>query len=149
MRIRPVVLILVAFFILSLSGSPILAQAPTAASIQGSGADAARVGAFMKTLSDAISVDNHLKVASLVKYPLEAWADGQVITVRNDSELLARYRQIFDKSLRESIAMARTEAPGTHAEGVTACGGRLVLRQASDKNASLRIVKIGEPGGVR
>ena len=120
------------------------AQSPSNSQFDAAGTDTARVQAFLSTLQDALAIENHLKVASLMKYPLEAWADGQSIKIRNDSELLAHYRQIFDPSLRRSIADARVETLTATADGVVVEGGRLCLK-AGEKGRGLKIVKIGEP----
>jgi len=89
-------------------------------------------------------MENHLRVASFVKYPLEAWADGQTLKIRSNTELLTHYRQIFDSSLRRMIAEARVDSLAITAEGVALDGGRLCLK-AGDKGGALKIVKIGEP----
>ena len=126
-----------------------VAQTAAAPAFQTAGTDAAKVEAFLKTLQGALAIDNHLKVASLVKYPISVWADGETITVRNDSDLLAHYRQIFDPSLRKSIASARVDTLSSNADGVMLDGGRMCFKAASDKNGALKIVKISEPGSGR
>jgi len=144
MRTRSFLFILAAIVFITAFGPQAQAQTATPA-WQSAGTDAARVGTFLKTLQDAMALENHLKVASLVKYPLEAWVNGEAITVRSDSELLSHYHQIFDKTLRQSVAAARTEGLSATADGIAFCSGRLLVRAASDKNASLKIVKISEP----
>jgi hypothetical protein len=120
------------------------AQSPSTTQAVAAGTDAARAQAFLATLQDALTMENHLRVASLVKYPLEAWADGQTLKIRSSSDLLAHYRDIFDPSLRRLIAEVRVDARAIGADGVVLDGGRLCLR-AGDKGRALKIVKIGEP----
>jgi hypothetical protein len=143
MRVRSYSLILVSLLVLIAAASPALAQAT--ASTAASPTDPAKVEAFLKSLGDAISIDNPMRVASFVKYPLEAWVDGEKLTLRSDSQLFAHYRQIFDESLKQSLATARAASFTQAPQGVAVCGGRLIVGQASEKNASLKIVKIGEP----
>jgi hypothetical protein len=123
------------------------AQTPSTTQFEAAGTDAARVQSFLSTLQDALAMQNQLKVASMVKYPLEAWVDGQTIKIRNDSDLLSRYRQIFDPSLRKAIADARVESLTVGADGV-ALDGRLCFK-ASEKGKALKIVKIGEVAATR
>jgi hypothetical protein len=148
MRSSSAVLILVAL-IMACGFAPVAsAQSPSNTQFEAAGTDAARVQAFLATLQDALAMENHMKVASMVKYPLDAWAGGEAIKIRNDSDLLARYRQIFDASLRKSIADARVSSLAASADGVALDGGRLCLK-AGDKGRGLKIVKIGEPAPLR
>jgi hypothetical protein len=124
------------------------AQVTPKAQLDAARVDPAKVQAFLASLQDALEMENHLRVASLVKYPLDAWADGQTVKIRSDSDLLAHYRQIFDPSLRKLIAEARTESLTITTDGVAIDGGRLCLK-AGDKNPALKIVKIGEPVTTR
>jgi hypothetical protein len=148
MRTNSTVLILVALIVMCGFVPATSAQSSSNAQFEAAGTDAARVQAFLANLQAALTVENHLRVASLVKYPLEAWADGQTIKIRNDSDLLSHYRQIFDPSLRRLIAQARVESMTASAEGVAIDGGRLCLK-ASEKGRPLKIVKIGEPATIR
>ena len=142
MRLRSYSLIVLALFVI-LAAAPVFAQDKPAA--PAAGTDPAKVEAFLKSLGDAMSVDNHMRVASFVKYPLEAWVGGEKLTVRSDSQLFAHYREIFDKSLQQSLASVSPGSFTTDAQGVTACDGRIVVAQVSAKNNALKIVKIGEP----
>jgi hypothetical protein len=120
------------------------AQAPAAGKTAAVGSDAATVQAFVSTLNEALTIENQLRVASLFKYPLDVWVDGQSMKIRSDAELLAHYRQIFDPTLRKMLAEFRADTMAMTADGVAIDGGRLVLRgNASGKN--LKVVKIGEP----
>ncbi|MCX6538378.1 MAG: hypothetical protein NT151_05515 [Acidobacteria bacterium] len=148
MRTSSIVLVLVALIVMCGFAPATSAQTPSNTQFEAAGTDAVRVQAFLATLQGALAIENHLKVASLVKYPLDAWADGQTLTIRNDSDLLAHYRQIFDSSLRRSIAEARMESLAVSADGVVLDGGRLCFK-AGDKGRALKIVKIGEPVGTR
>ncbi|MCX6545773.1 MAG: hypothetical protein NTV05_15335 [Acidobacteria bacterium] len=148
MRSRSTVLILGALILLCGFVPSTSAQTTSNTQFEAAGTDAARVQAFLATLQDALAMENHLKVASLIKYPLDAWADGQTVKIRNDSDLLARYRQIFDASLRRSIAEARVSSLAVSADGVALEGGRLCLK-AGEKGRGLKIVKIGEPAPIR
>jgi len=143
MRTSFIVLIVVAAVLLYAPAVSV-AQTGAAPSFQTAGTDAAKVEAFLKTLQGALAIDNNLKVASLVRYPIDVWANGETITVRNDSDLLAHYRQIFDPSLRKSIASARIDTLSANADGVQLEGGRMCFKAASDKGA-LKIVRISEP----
>lgn len=110
------------------------------------GTDAKQVAAFLKTLQSAVAVDNRLKVATLVDFPLEAWAGGAKLTVRNDSEFQARYGQIFNPDLRQAIASAKVDALFVNQQGVMIDNGRVCLRPVAERKNALKIVAINEPG---
>jgi len=149
MRTNSAVLILVALIVVTCGFVPAAsAQSPSTTQSVAAGTDAAQVQAFLATLQDALAMENHLRVASLIKYPLEAWADGQTLKIRSNSDLLTHYRQIFDPSLRRLIAEGRVDSLVISADGVALDGGRLCLK-AGDKNRALKIVKIGEPVTTR
>lgn len=142
MRVRSYSLILAALFLLSVSLLPAFAQDKPVT--PAAGADPAKVEAFLKNLGDAVSIGNHMRVASFVKYPVDAWIDGEKHTFHGDNELFVHYRQIFDKSLQQSLATARADSFVKGPDGMTVCGGRLVVGQVGDKNTALKIVKIGD-----
>jgi hypothetical protein len=148
MRTRSIVLIFVTFIVMCGLVPAAFAQSPSNSQFEAAGTDPARVQAFLASLQEALEVENQLRVASLVKYPLEAWVDGQTIKIRSNGELVTHYRKIFDASMRRSIAGARVDAMGVSADGVMIDGGRLCLK-AGDKGRGLKIVKIGEPVAVR
>lgn len=148
MRTRSAVLILLALILTCGFLPAVSAQAPASTRFEAAGTDAAKVQAFLATLQEALEIENQLSVASLVKYPLEVWAGGQTLKIRSNSELLARYRQIFDASLRQAIAGARVEAMAVDADCIMIDGGRLCLK-AGEKGRGLKIVKIGEPVAPR
>jgi hypothetical protein len=141
MRARSYFLI-ISLLVLIAAASPAFAQAT--ASTAASPADPVKVEAFLKSLGDAMSVGNQMRVASFVKYPVEAWVNGEKLTLRSDSQLFAHYRQIFDESLKQSLATASAASFTQAPQGMAVCGGRLIVGQASEKNAALKIVKIGE-----
>jgi hypothetical protein len=101
--------------------------------------------AFLKTLQEAVAIDNRLRVASLIEYPLQAWAGGETVTVRNASDFQARYRKIFDDSLRTALAAIQGDAIALDAQGVVIDKGRIVCRSVGNKG-KLKIVAINEPG---
>jgi len=148
MRTRTAVLILVTLILTCGFLPAASAQAPTSPRFEAAGTDAAKVQAFLASLQESLEIENQLCVAALVKYPLEAWAGGQMLKIRSNSELLARYRQIFDASLRQSIASARVEAMSVNDDCIMIDGGRICLK-AGEKGRGLKIVKIGEPATTR
>ena len=119
-------------------------QGQTAPLFEAAGTDAAQAAAFLKTLQSAVAVGNCLKVASLIEFPLTAWANGEQITIENESQFHAKYRQVFTPELKKAIAAARPETLSASQEGVMFDNGRVCFRPvAADKNA-LRVVAITE-----
>jgi len=121
-----------------------VANGQTAPAFEVAGTDAAKAAAFLKTLQSAVAVGNCLKVASLIEFPLTAWANGEQITIENESEFHAKYRQVFTPELKKAIAAARPETLSANQAGVMFDNGRVCFRPvAADKNA-LRVVAITE-----
>jgi hypothetical protein len=126
-----------------------VALGQTAPQFEAAGTDAAKAAAFLKTLQSAVAVGNCLKVASLIEFPLTAWANGEQITIENESEFHAKYRQVFTPELKKAIAAARPETLSASQEGVMFDSGRVCFRPvAADKNA-LRVVAITEGAQTR
>ena len=139
-------LVLAAFMLVSLTPVVGTVQAQGVPSFDAAGTDAAQAAAFLKTLQSAVSVCNRLKVASLVEFPLEAWASGRTITIRNESEFHAKYSQVFTPELKKSIAEARPDSLSANQQGVMFDNGRLWFRPVVERKSALKIVAINEPG---
>jgi len=120
-------------------------QAQGVPSFDAAGTDAAQAAAFLKTLQSAVAVGNCLKVASLIEFPLKAWANGEQITIENESEFHAKYRQVFTPELKKAIAAARPETLSANQEGVMFDNGRLLFRPVVERKNALKIVAINEP----
>ena len=110
------------------------------------GTDAKQVTSFLKCLQASVAIDNRLKVASLLDYPLKAWIDGEAVTIRNESELQARYSQIFDAPMKASIAAAKVDTLSTSQQGVMFDNGRVWFRPVAERKNALKIVALNEPG---
>ena len=122
------------------------AQAQGTPSFDVAGTDAQKVTAFLKQLQAAVAFDNRLKVASLFEFPLKAWIDGEEVTIRNESEFQARYRQIFDAQLKQSIAAAKVDALVANQQGVMLDNGRVWFRPVVEHKNAIKIIAINEPG---
>jgi len=122
------------------------AQAQGTPTFDVAGTDAKQVASFLKCLQMSIVIDNRLKVASLFDYPAKVWIDGEVVTLKNDSELLARYNQIFDARLKASIAAAKVETLVANQQGVTFDNGRVWFRPLAEHKNAIKIVTVNEPG---
>jgi hypothetical protein len=122
-----------------------VAFAQTAPTFAAAGTDAAQAAAFLKTLQSAVAVGNCLKVASLIEFPLKAWAGGEAITIQNESEFHAKYRQVFTPELKKAIAEARPETLVASQQGITFDGGRVAFRPVAGEKNALRVVAINEP----
>jgi hypothetical protein len=115
-------------------------------SFDAAGTDAKQVASFLKCLQASVAIDNRLKVASLFDFPLKAWVDGESVTIRNESELQARYSQIFDAQMKASIAAAKVETLVASQQGVTFDNGRVWFRPVAERKNAVKIVAINEPG---
>lgn len=121
------------------------AQAQGAPSFDVAGTDAKQVTAFLKSLQQSVAFDNRLKVASLVDFPVKVWINGADVTIRNESELQARYSQIFDAQLKQSIAAATVDTLFANQQGVMFDSGRVWFRPIVEHRNAIKIVAINEP----
>jgi hypothetical protein len=128
----------------SVSVTPALAQSAAPAAFDRAGTTAGHVKAFLKTLQQAVALDNRLKVASLMKFPLEAWIDGEKVTLRNEREFFANYTRIFDAAMKKSIAGARVDSLTTDTRGIVLDGGRLWCQPQGGRQDVLKIVAINK-----
>jgi hypothetical protein len=149
MRARSFLLVLVAIMLVAPVVCPASARAQAAPSFDAAGTDAKQVASFLKTLQASVALDNRLKVASLVEFPLAAWAGGRELTIRNEGEFHGRYSQIFDAALRREIAAATVDSLAASQEGIAIGGGRLVVRSVPGHKNGLRIVAINQAGEAR
>lgn len=125
---------------------PAAAQTAPDQAFEAAGTDARHVSDFLKTLKTAVSVDNRFKVAKLLSYPIEVWAGGEVITLRSESELLARYSKVFTPELKKTIAESNFENIVVDDRGVHIDAGRLCCKPHLGRpDAPLRIVAINKP----
>ncbi len=109
---------------------------------QAAAVEPARAQSFLKQLQTAVAIDNRLKVASMISYPIDVWAGGRTMTLRNDSELQASYSKVFDATLKQAIAGATVETMSTGENGLLLDKGRLVI---SPVGKHLKVTKIAEP----
>lgn len=134
-----------------LAGAPSVAGAASgqAAPPPAAAADAAQNAAFLKTLQSAVAVGNCLKVATLVEFPLKAWANGEPITIETESEFHAKYRQVFTADVKKAIADARPETLTVGQDGIMFDGGRIVFRPIAARKNALRVVAINDSAQPR
>jgi len=122
------------------------AQAQGTPSFDVAGTDAQKVTAFLKCLQASVAIDNRLKVASLFDFPLKVWIDGENVTIKNESEFQARYNQIFDAQLKQSISAAKVDALVANQQGVMLDHGRIWFRPVVERKHAIKVVAINEPG---
>lgn len=145
MRTSTTFLMLVALVLCAVSPMPVQAQQPGALSFEVAGTDAEHVHSFLKSLQTAVAIDNRIKVASMMRYPLAVWIDGAEVTLRNPGDLQARYTKVFDVAMRKTIADARPETLQATAQGVMIEGGRLCCVPEKDRHNVIKIVSMGKP----
>jgi hypothetical protein len=122
------------------------AMAQGTPSFDAAGTDAKQVASFLKCLQASVAIDNRLKVASLFDFPMKAWIDGEIVTIKNESEFQARYSQIFDAQLKAAIAAAKIDTLAASQQGVTFDNGRVWFRPVAEHKNAMKIVAINEPG---
>ncbi len=64
---------------------------------------AARARAFLAELQAAVTADDKRKVAFMTAYPLRVFSENRKRIIRNRSEFLASYNEIFTPSVKESV----------------------------------------------
>ncbi len=135
MRTSLIILLLVALGLCTVPTATVQAR-------QAAVVEPAKAQSFLKQLQTAVAIDNRLKVASLIGYPLEVSVGGRSITIRNDSELQANYSKVFDATLQQAIAGATVDTMSTGENGLVLDKGRLVI---SPVGKHLKVTKIAEP----
>jgi hypothetical protein len=109
---------------------------------QAAAVEPAKAQSFLKQLQTAVAIDNRLKVASLISYPLDVSVGGRSLTIRNDSELQANYSKVFDATLKQAIAGATVDTMSTGENGLGRDRGRLVISRGGKH---LKVTKIAGP----
>jgi phage-related minor tail protein len=145
MRRTSFLLVLVTIVLAGSWALPATAYAQGTPAFDVAGTDAKQVGSFLKALQSAVAIDNRLKVASLVEYPVQVRIDGSDVTIKNDSELQRYYSQIFDASMKQAIATAKVESLSVNQKGVMFDGGRVWFRPVEQHKNALKIVAFNQP----
>jgi hypothetical protein len=147
MRTRICLLFIIPVLIMASQGPAVTAAqtttAPAVVELQPGDAQAA-----LKTLQEAVTIDNRYKVVTLFDFPLQAWAGGRQVTIRNLADFQSRYRQIFDDAMREALAAAQPDALTTDAQGIWFGKGLLLCRAVGSKGTP-KFVAINEPGKLQ
>ena len=143
----PIILTASVLSCLPLAAGSALAQ--TAQDFRVAGTDAAQVTAFLKCLQTSVALGNRLKVATLVRFPLKVWVDGEQTVINNESEFQAKYGRIFDADLKKAIADAKVDTLFANQQGVMFDNGRVWFRPVVEHKNAVKIVAINEPGQTR
>jgi len=125
------------------------ALAQTGPAFDVAGTDAATVTAFLRSLQTSVALGNRTKVATLVHFPLKVWLDGEMTTIRGESEFQARYSRIFDDSVKKAIAEANVDTLFANQQGVMVDNGRVWFRPISEHKNAIKIVAINDPNQPR
>jgi hypothetical protein len=112
-------------------------------SVAGTSEELAR--AFLVALQKAVASDDRRKVASMIRYPIVAWAQGQNVLFKTPASLAASYELIFTAALKKTIADARTECLFTNWKGVMIHDGEIWMGARS--KGDLQIIAINRPVG--
>ena len=142
-------LILTALVLPCVPGTAGNTMAQTAPAFAAAGTDAARVTAFLKCLQSSVALDNRIKVATLVHFPLKVWLDGEETVIDNESEFQARYSRIFDAAMKKAIAEAKVDTLVANQQGVMFDNGRVWFRPVAEHKNTMKIVAINDPNQPR
>ena len=124
-------------------------MAQTAPAFAAAGTDAAQVTTFLKCLQSSVALDNRIKVATLVQFPLKVWLDGEETVIDNESEFQARYSRIFDADVKRAIAEARVDTLVASQQGVMFGNGRVWFRPVVERKNAMKIVAMNDPNQPR
>ena len=109
------------------------------------GTSEAVVKAFLGALQKAVASDDRRKVASMIRYPIVAWARDRDILFKTPASLVASYELVFTAALKKTIAEARTECLFTNWKGVMIHDGEIWMNAPSPR--VLKIIRINRPVG--
>lgn len=108
------------------------------------GTSEAAVKAFLGALQKAVASDDRRKVASIIRYPIYAWARDRDIRFKTPASLVASYELVFTAALKKTIAEARTECLFTNWKGVMIHDGEIWINALP---RVLKIIRINRPVG--
>jgi hypothetical protein len=103
------------------------------------------VTAFLVALKKAVAADDRRKVASMIRYPIDAWTGRKDVDFRTPAALLASYELIFTARLKKTIADARTECLFTNARAAMIHDGEIWIN--GFRTGTLEIIRINGPIG--
>jgi hypothetical protein len=109
------------------------------------GTSEAAVKAFLVALQKAVASDDKRKVASMVRYPIYAWARDRDVRFRTPASLVASYELIFTAPLKKTIAEARMECLFTNWKGIMIHDGEIWMNALHP--GVLKIIRINRPVG--
>jgi len=109
------------------------------------GTSEAVVKAFLGALQKAVASDERRKVASMIRYPIVAWARDRDVLFKTPASLVASYELVFTAPLKKTIAEARTECLFTNWKGVMIHDGEIWMNALSPR--VLKIIRINRPVG--
>lgn len=103
------------------------------------------VEAFLGALQKAVASDDRRKVASMMRYPIAAWARDRDITFKTPDAFLAAYEVVFNPRLKKTIAEARKDCLFTNWQGAMIHDGEVWFNAL--QTGDLKITKINPPVG--
>lgn len=102
--------------------------------------DAPTMDAFIVKLQKAVAASDKPTVASMVRFPISAWAGKREMRLRNAAALIASYDQVFTTAVKRAIAGARTPCLFTNSQGAMINNGEIWIRPSPD--GDLQIITI-------
>lgn len=108
------------------------------------GTSEAAVKAFLGALQKAVASDDSRKVASMIRYPIVAWARDRDVLFKTPASLVASYELVFTAALKKTIAEARTECLFTNWKGIMIHDGEIWINALP---RVLKIIRINRPVG--
>lgn len=102
--------------------------------------DEPTMDAFIVKLQAAVASGDKQTVASMVRYPIGAWAGKRESRFRNSAALIASYDRVFTTALKRAIAGARTPCLFTNAQGAMIHNGEIWIRPSP--GGALQIITI-------
>ncbi|HUL96461.1 MAG TPA: hypothetical protein VLT89_10640 [Usitatibacter sp.] len=101
--------------------------------------------AFLASLQGALASGDRRRVASMVQFPIAAWAGSRDETFKNAAQLLASYDRVFTERLKKTIGEARVQCLFTNSQGAMIHDGEVWFRPVEGRG--LMIIKINGPIG--
>ncbi|MDX2054439.1 MAG: hypothetical protein SFV15_18705 [Polyangiaceae bacterium] len=109
---------------------------------------------FLRRLKAAISQRNKQAVASLVAFPLNAWANGRRVNVMSEQELVSSFDSLFGPLVSEVIRTATVDTIFANTQGIMLGDGEIWAagrcRDAACGTYEIKIISItNAPRGSR
>lgn len=101
---------------------------------------------MFESLQKTVAQGDKEKVADYILYPLSVHERGNTLTVKDKTNFLAKYEQIFTPAVQQALVNQETDKLFVNYQGVMVGSGELWLRRSSDDPKQFGVFTVNIPG---